>query len=758
MQKITSKIEFNGLEYSLETGRFAKFANGAVMVRCGDSMVLVTVVASEESKPETDFLPLQVEYREKTASAGKFPGGFIKREGRPSDKEILSARLIDRPVRPLLPKTWNYETQIIATVFSADPDVNPDTLAAVGTSAALMISNIPFAGPISEVRVGKIDDDFVINPSFELLKKSQIDITVAGTDSSIVMVEGECKEISEEDFLGALEFAHEKIIELNGLQKKFLEQVAQPKREYPVNILPSEFIENIKNCISSELNEYIHTITNKSERTELRNKLQEKALDSVKTAFAEQEGYKEFNFEKNTSEAIHDLEKDAMRMMIIEESRRLDGRGLTDIRPITCEIGLLPRTHGSALFTRGETQSLTTVTLGTKRDEQQIDGLQPTYTNNFILHYNFPPFCTGETGRIGGVGRREIGHGNLAERALKIMAPEPGEFPYTIRVVSDILESNGSSSMATVCAGSLALFDAGVPMKKPVAGIAMGLIKEDDRVAVLSDILGDEDHLGDMDFKVTGTADGITACQMDIKIEGISIEIMKKALHQAREGRMHILSIMNELIEEPNEELSKHAPRYSVINIPVESIGAVIGPGGEVIRSIVAETNTDINIDDDGKILIASVSKEGADHALDLIRAIIRKPCEGDIYTGKVKEVREDLGAFVEFLPKKQGLLHISQIAHERINKVSDVLKVGDQVEVKLLEVSNDGKFRLSRKALLPAPERQPGNEIQDENRPPRQPRYSDRDDRDRRPGYGDRDRRPDSRDSRDSRDRRPRR
>lgn len=720
-------INFDGKEYSLETGRFAKFANGSVMVRCGDTMILVTVVASEKELEDVDFIPLQVEYREKMAAAGKFPGGFLKREGKPSDREVLTSRLIDRPIRPMIPKGWHYETQIIATVYSADIEVDSETLGAVGASAALMISDIPFEGPISEVKVGRIDGVWIANPSFKQLENSDIDITVAGTNDSIVMVEGESKEISEEEFIEALEFAHSKIRILNDLQMKLIEQFDIKKREFNKHEPDEELVTLIKESISYDLHSYVHTVTTKVERHHLRNALFEKAFENVKEKYSKNENHDEENFKKVTAEVLNKLEKTAMRTMILEEKKRLDGRGLEDIRSITCETNVLPRAHGSALFTRGETQSLTTTTLGTKSDEQMIDGLLPTYTVRFILHYNFPPFSTGEVGRIGGVGRREIGHGNLAERALKAMLPSFEEFPYTIRVVSDILESNGSSSMATVCAGSLSLFDAGVPMKKQVAGIAMGLIKEGDNFAVLSDILGDEDFLGDMDFKVAGTAEGITACQMDIKIQGLSVEIMRKALEQAKRGRLHILAIMNETLDKPKPELSPYAPRFTVFNVPQDKIGLIIGPGGENIRSIIRETGVEINIDDDGKIVIASSSKEPAELAKEIITSQIRNPEEGEVYIGEVKEIREGMGAFVEILPKKQGLLHISQIAYERTANISDILKVGDKIEVKLLEITPDGKYRLSRKALLPKPE---GYEEPVQSSDRSRHRHSDRNDR----------------------------
>ena len=706
MNKQIVSIDFNGKTYSLETGRFAKFAS-SVMVSCGESMVLVTVVADKESNPEMDYMPLQVEYREKASAAGKFPGGFLKRETRPSDHEILCSRLIDRPIRPMFPKTWRFETQVIANVLSFDNEVDPDTLGAIGASAALMISDIPFTGPISEVRVGRIDGQLIVNPSIELLEKSDIDMTIAGTDTSIVMVEGECKEISEFDFLNTLEFAHEKIKVLNELQRKLASTVEVKKREFVEPEIPQELKDFVYGLVHGELVEYVHTVTTKSQRSDWRKKLKDTAIEKMTETFAGREEYKDTDFGTFGEEILAKLEKQEMRKMILEEGKRLDGRTTTDIRPITCELDILPRVHGSSLFTRGETQSLGMVTLGTKHDEQMIDGLLPVYTNRFMLHYNFPPFCTGETGRMG-TGRREIGHGHLAERALKMMLPEQEEFPYTVRVISEILESNGSSSMATVCSGSLALFTAGVPMKKAVAGIAMGLIKEEDNVAILSDILGDEDFLGDMDFKVAGTSDGITACQMDIKIEGLPLSIMSQALEQARQGRLHILSIMNDTIIQPRQDISPYAPRFSTMQIPVESIGAVIGSGGETIRSIVKETGAEIDIDDNGIITIAATSGESSDNAKKMIEDIIKKPEEGEIYEGTVKEIREGMGAFVEFIPKKQGLLHISQIAHERTESIGAVLKVGDKIEVKLLEITPDGKYRLSRKALLPRPEGMP--------------------------------------------------
>lgn len=715
----TVKKTINGKELSIETGRFAKLSAGSVMVRFGDTMVLVAANASAEPKPDIDFLPLTCEYREKQASSGKIPGGFFRREARPSTKEILSSRLMDRPLRPLFPKEWRNDTQVIATVYSYDMENEPDMLAVIGASAALMISDIPFKGPISEVRVGRIDGEFIINPTHQQIEASDLEIVVAGSDSSIVMVEGSSKEISEADFVAAMEFAHNWVREINALQRELMSMLTIKKRETPSNEPPAELVQAIENAIVDPIRKQIRVESSKEQRSAFRTEVKTLATAAVQAVVAANpEAYADVKVDKMLSGIVKKIEAREMREMILSEGRRLDGRTTTQIRPITVETGVLPRPHGSALFTRGETQSLTTITLGTKKDKQLIDGLLPTYELRYMLHYNFPPFSTGETGRFGMTSRRETGHGDLAERSLAPFIPSETEFPYTIRVVSDILESNGSSSMATVCAGSLALFHAGVPLKAAVAGIAMGLIMEGDRVAVLSDILGDEDFLGDMDFKVTGTDKGITACQMDIKIEGLSVDIMRTALAQARDGRLHILGIMNQHMSAPNADLSPFAPKLTTITIPVEMIGAVIGPGGEMIRSIVKETGAEINIDDDGTITIAAVNQESADAAIAKIRDITR-PIEIDtIFKGKVKEIREGLGAFIELRPKKEGLLHISQIDHRRVENVSDVLKVGEVIEVKVIEVQSDGKVRLSRKALLPLPE---GMEpYEDRPRPPR--------------------------------------
>ena len=689
--KVVKELDFGGNKFSVETGRYAKQANGAVMVRYGDSMVLVAAVAAEQTQEDIDYFPLQVEYREKTSAAGKFPGGYIKREGRPTEKEILSARLVDRPIRPLFPEVFNNETQIIALVFSYDGENDTDVLAAVGASAALTISDIPFNGPVAEVRVGRIDGKFIINPTHQQIKESDIELVVAGTSDSIMMVEGESNEINEDEMLDALKFAHGEIKKLIDLQIELANEVGKQKREIPGKNIDENLKNDVYQLAQDKYKEIVYSVFSKEERSAKNNELAESVKDALEEKYPEQE--------KVISEILHDLEKELMRNRILTEGIRLDGRTTTQIRPISIEVGILPRTHGSSLFTRGETQSLTTVTLGTKNDEQTVDGLLEEYSKKFMLHYNFPPFSVGEVGRMSGVGRREIGHGNLAERALKIMFPAEDQFPYTVRVISDILESNGSSSMATVCAGSLALMDAGVPIKKPVAGIAMGLIKEKETYAILSDILGNEDHLGDMDFKVAGTKDGITAFQMDIKIQGISFEIMEKALQQAKEGRYYILNRMNETINEPRTSISPLAPRLITMQIETDQIGAVIGPGGKTIQGMQRLFGVEINIDDDGTVNIASPNKENATKCKEYIKKLTSTPEVGEIYDGVITKIM-DFGAFVEILPGKEGLLHISQIDNKRVNKVTDYFKEGDKVTVKLLKIEN-GKYSLSRKELL---------------------------------------------------------
>ncbi len=688
------EIEVGGKPLIIETGKMARQANGAVMLQYGETMILVTAVASAEERTDIDFFPLSVEYRERAFAAGKIPGGFFKREGKPTEKEILSARLIDRPIRPLFPKDYRNDTQIAAFVYSYDGENDADVLGAIGASFALTISDIPFQEPIAEVRVGKIDGEFVVNPTAQQIENSTIELVVAGTADSIMMVEGEAKEVSEDELLEALDFAHESIKKIVEAQNELRELCGKPKMEVTEKVIEEELVNDVKALAYEEYKELVATVLGKEERSAKNKELNNRVQEALAEKYPERE--------KDIAEILHDIEKDLMRERILTDGIRLDGRTTTEVRPITCEISVLPRTHGSSLFTRGETQSLTTLTLGSKRDEQIIDGLQEEYSKRFMLHYNFPPFSVGETGRYSGPGRREIGHGNLAERALKFLIPPEGTFPYTIRLNSDILESNGSSSMATVCAGSLALMDAGVPVPKPIAGIAMGLIKEGDKYSVLTDILGNEDHLGDMDFKVAGSAEGITAFQMDIKIQGISFEIMKTALAQAKEGRMHILGIMNETISEPRKELSPYAPVIDSLQIKVDQIGALIGPGGKVIQKIQKDYGVDITVEEDGKVSIAAPRAEAAREAKSYIKSILAEPEIGAVYMGTVKKVME-YGAFVEIIPGKEGLLHVSNLDWKRVEKVADYLKEGDKVEVKLIKIEN-GKLSLSRKALLERP------------------------------------------------------
>jgi len=691
--EVIKEVEIGGRPLRVETGKLAKQAGGAALVTYGETMVLCTVVAKEEETQGLDYFPLQVEYREKTAAAGKIPGGFFKREGKPSEKEILSARLIDRPIRPLFPKEFKCETQVVVGVYSSDQENDADVLGATGASAALMISDIPFDGPIGEVRVGRIGGEFIVNPTHTQLKESDMDLVVAGTEDSIVMVEGEANEVSEADLLNAIKFAHENIKKLCVIQNELRNEIGKPKREIKKFELPEGLEADVAALAGEKITELHRTVLLKDQRHDKNKDLYNWIQESLKEKYPNQE--------QAIAEVYHDLQYKDMRRMILEDGRRLDGRGPKDIRPITCEVGVLPRCHGSALFTRGETQSLTSLTLGTKMDVQIIDGLLPESTKRFMLHYNFPPFSVGEVGRMTGPGRREIGHGNLAERSLEAMLPPESEFPYTIRIVSDILESNGSSSMATVCAGSLALMDGGVHIKRPVAGIAMGLVKEGDRAAVLSDILGNEDHLGDMDFKVCGTEFGITGFQMDIKIKGISFEIMDQALQQAKEGRMKILNIMNATMPAPRPAISIYAPHLYTMTIPSDMIGAVIGPGGKTIRHIIEQSKAEIDIEDDGTVTIAAVSAESAKIAREMIEKLTEVPVVGKTYTGKVVKTTE-FGAFVEILPGVEGLLHISQIDFKRIQRVEDVLKRGDTVTVKLLAIDPESKkLSLSRKALL---------------------------------------------------------
>jgi len=701
---------------SIETGKMAKQADGSVVVRLGDTMVLATVVSSKKTPPPNqDYFPLQVEYREKYSAAGKFPGGFFKRESRPSEKEILSARLIDRALRPLFPDGYLFETQIIVTVISSDQINDADVLGGLAASAAIMVSDIPFHNAMSEVRVGRINGKFIINPDVNELVSSDLDICIGGTTDTICMLEGEMKEISEAEMLDAIKFGHDAIRRLCALQNEIAAEVAKPARPFAPTVIPSELTDLVRELCETRLRELAYTPLRKEERAEQTAAIYREIIQSTVEHFKAAISPEELQADPSKAlclnehiidEQIHAVEKKVMRHMILDDAKRLDGRTLEEVRPITIELGIIPRAHGSALFTRGETQALVTITLGTKKDAQSVDNLTNNADKKFMLHYNFPPFSVGETGRIGSTGRREIGHGNLAERAIKMVAPPEQEFPYTVRIVSDILESNGSSSMASVCGGTLALMDGGVPIRKPVSGIAMGLIKEGSNYAVLSDILGNEDHLGDMDFKVSGTRDGITACQMDIKIDGLDYHILESALEQARRGRLHILDKMEEAIPSARVELAQFAPRLTTIQVPVDAIGLIIGKGGETIRSITEETGAEINIEDDGTVTIACSSVEGTHAALATIKTLLAKPEVGTTYLGKVRDVRDELGAFVEFLPKTDGLVHISEIsATERVAKVSDHLKIGDRIKVKLVDVRKDprtGKtrFALSMKAV----------------------------------------------------------
>ena len=694
----------DGRTIEIETGKLAKQADGAVVLKMGKTMLLATVVAAKDAKEGTDFMPLSVEYKEKYASAGRYPGGFLKREGRPNDSEILVSRLIDRALRPLFPDNYHAEVFVTVNLISAEKNIMPDALAGLAASAALAVSDIPFNGPISEVRVARIEGNLVINPSFEDLKLSDIDIMVAGTLDNIMMVEGEFKEVSEKDMLDAIKFAHEEIKVQCQAQVELMEEVGKTvKREYCHETNDEELKKAITEFCYDKCYEIAKNPTSKHERTD--------AFAALKEEFIATLPEEERDEKKGLVERYyHAVEKEAMRNLILNEAIRLDGRKTDEIRQIWSEVDYLPATHGSALFTRGETQSLTTVTLGTRLDMKSVDEVLVEGSEQFVLHYNFPPFSTGDAKPYRGTGRREIGHGNLAYRALKNVVPMGEDNPYAVRVVSDILESNGSSSMATVCAGTLALMDAGIKIKKPVSGIAMGLISEgkDGRFAVLSDILGDEDHLGDMDFKVTGTKDGITATQMDIKVDGLSYEVLEQALSQAKAGRLHILGEMMKTLDTPREELKPHTPRIVSIIIPQEFIGAVIGTGGKVIQEIQKTTDTTITItekDSKGIVEIFGENKENMDAALNWIKGITTVPEEGTIYKGKVVSILE-FGAFVQILPGKEGLLHISELDWKKVEKVEDVVNIGDEVEVKLLEVdAKSGKMRLSRRALIEKPE-----------------------------------------------------
>lgn len=711
MNVITKKVSLpDGREISIETGKLAKQADGAVMLTMGKTMLLATVCAAKDAVPGTDFMPLQVEYREKYAAAGRFPGGFTKREGKASDEEILTCRLVDRALRPLFPSNYHAEVYVNVILFSADGVDMPDALAGFAASAALAASDIPFEGPISEVRVARINGEFVINPTFEQLKEADMDLMVGATEENIMMVEGEMKEVSEHDLLEALKAAHDAIKPQCRIQKELMKELGTDvKREYCHEVNDEELREDIsKVCFSK-----CYDITKQGLDKQARNDAFEAVREEYKEAYvaAHADLSEEEIAEKNAliDRYYHDVERDAMRRCVLDEGVRLDGRKTTEIRPIWCEVSPLPGPHGSAIFTRGETQALTSCTLGTKLDEKLVDGALERYYQRFLLHYNFPPFSTGEAKAQRGVGRREIGHGHLAWRGIKGQIPE--DYPYTVRVVSDVLESNGSSSMATTCAGTLALMDAGVPIKNPVAGIAMGLIKNpgEDKYAVLSDILGDEDHLGDMDFKTTGTKNGLTATQMDIKCDGLSYEILERALMQAKAGREHIMGEMMKTISEPRPELKPHVPRIEQIIIPKEFIGAVIGPGGKIIQQMQEDTQTTITIDEVdgvGKVQISAPNSDAIAAAMAKIKAIVAIPEIGEVYHGTVRSVMP-YGCFVEFLPGKDGLLHISEIDWKRLETVEEAgIKEGDEIDVKLMEIDpKTGKFKLSHRVLIDKPE-----------------------------------------------------
>lgn len=689
IKSVTSNID--GKILNIETGRVACESSGAVVVTMGETVVLVTAVSTDEVREGIDFLPLTVDFQEMSYAAGKIPGNFFRRDmGRPSEKEMLTSRLIDRPLRPLFPDNYNFETQVIASVLSFDKENDPDPLGILGASAAITISDIPFGGPVGSVRVGRVDGKFIAFPTLEEQERSDINLIVAGTKEAVVMVEGDGEFVSEDEMLEAIFFGHKSLQPIIDAQIDFRESVGKEKRHF----IPAEKDEQIKARVAEIGEPLVRGVLSCPEKM-VRQKKRSEAIDYIMESLKEECGDKE----REIKDAVYDLEKKLARHMILKEGKRIGDRQFNEVRPIECLVGVLPRVHGSALFTRGETQAMVLTTLGTERDEQKIESIYGDSYRKFTFHYNFPPFSVGEAKRLGAPGRREIGHGALARRAIFPILLEKEDFPYAVRVVSEILESNGSSSMASVCGASLSMMDAGVPVKDPVAGVAMGLVSEGDDVAILTDIIGDEDHFGDMDFKVTGTKSGITALQMDIKISGLKKEIMAKALYQAKEARMHILDEMDKAISQSRPEISKYAPRITTINVKPEKVRDVIGPGGKMIRHITLTTGTQINIDDDGKVLIASVEGEGMDKAIEMIEDIVREAEIGKFYLGKVVKIM-DFGAFVEVLPGSEGLVHISQLANERVNKVTDILKEGDEVLVKVIDIEN-GKIRLSRKAAL---------------------------------------------------------
>jgi polyribonucleotide nucleotidyltransferase len=685
------QINFAGRPFSIETGKVARQANGSVLVQYGETVVLVTAVTADKKREGLDFVPLTVNYLEMTYAAGRIPGGFFKREGRPSDHETLISRFIDRPLRPLFPKGFQNEVQIISTVLSADQDNDPSILGMIGASAALSLSNIPFDGPIAGAKVGRIDGEYVLNPTHDESEMSDIDLFVAGSEDAIIMVEGSAKEVKEREILEAILFGHQSLKPVIELQNQLKLASGMTPKEFELQKPEEAIYEKVETIAQERLREafYIKEKTNRRER-----------LEEILQSTLQEYGAEDADSQKMVKNVLEEINRRLVRRLILKEKKRIDGRSLIEIRPISCEVGILPRTHGSALFTRGETQVLAVVTFGTSEDEQKINSLTGETYKSFMLHYNFPPFSVGEVSPLRSPSRREIGHGALAERALLPVLPSNENFPYTIRIVSEVLESNGSSSMATVCGASLSLMDAGVPIKAPVAGIAMGLILEKEEVAVLSDILGDEDHFGDMDFKVAGTAEGVTAIQMDIKIRGVSKEIMGRVLDQAREGRFHILGKMKETISEPRKDLSRHAPRIITLQVKQEKIRDIIGPGGKNIRSIVEQTGVKVDVEDSGLVKLASPNYEAIEKAIYMIKRLTQEVEVGSLYTGKVKRIL-GFGAIVELFPGTDGLVHISQLAETHVKEVSDVLMEGDEVLVKVIDIDPQGRIRLSRKAAL---------------------------------------------------------
>lgn len=698
----SAKVQMNleGRVLSLEAGKIAQQANGAVVVSLGDTIVLVTAVASREPRREDiDFFPLTCNYEEKLYAAGKIPGGFIKREGRPTEKAILTSRLIDRPIRPLFPEGFRNDVQIVATPLSADSDNTPDVLAVLGASSALLISDIPFSKPIGALQIARENERFIVNPTYEQVDKSDLNLIVAGTYENLSMVEAKCREVPEGVILSAIEFAQEYINKIVKLEEQLLELVGKPKQKFELLTPNPDLEREIREFVTNDLKNILGEKLEKSKREERIREIEEKALANFSTK--DEEAFKE----EEIKEVINAVEKEIVREGILKEHIRVDGRNLSQIRPITCEVGLLPRTHGSGLFTRGETQVITIATLGAVGDEQIIDGLTDEEAKRFMHQYNFPPYSVGETRPIRGPGRREIGHGALAEKALEAVIPDQSTFPYTIRLVSEVLSSNGSTSMASVCGGTLSLMDAGVPIKSPVAGIAMGLVSSGGEAAILSDIQGIEDAFGDMDLKVAGTKSGITALQMDIKTEGVPSGILEQALNQAKEGRLFILDKMLETLPQPRANLSSYAPRIFTLEIPQDKIGGVIGPGGKMIRKIIEETGAKVDIEDSGQVFIATPDEEAGKRAVEMINSLVREVKSGEIYVGKVLRIT-NFGAFVEILPGKDGLLHISQLSWERVERVEDVLKIGEKVKVKVIGIDEQGRINLSRKSILPPPTR----------------------------------------------------